>query len=99
MSSESHDSPVSELCLVTEDIYSPYEVSLLTPFTSPSYSPKPERSTPQREDLFSQPFSPATLDEPARNGSSLPEALPQLPENATLLDVAEAVRCIIRSSA
>ena len=99
MYTESLDSPVSELSVMMEDIYSPYEVSLCTPFTSPSYSPKPERCTPQSEGLFSQPFSPATLDDPTRNGPSLPKALPQLPENAMLLEVAEAVRYIIRSSA
>ncbi|KAN0084049.1 hypothetical protein V8E55_007553 [Tylopilus felleus] len=92
MYTESLDSPVSELSVMMEDIYSPYEVSLCTPFTSPSYSPKPERCTPQSEGLFSQPFSPATLDDPTRNGPSLPKTLPQLPENAMLLEVAEADR-------
>ncbi|KAI9569846.1 hypothetical protein HD554DRAFT_2327805 [Boletus coccyginus] len=92
MATEYLDSSISELSFPTEDSYSPYEASLFTPFTSPYASPKHESSTPETKGLFSLPFSPATLDDPTRNGPSLPEALPQLPENATPLEVAEADR-------
>ena len=91
MYTESLYSPVSELSLVMEGTYSSYEASLLTPFTSPNVSPASEPCTLESEGLFSFPFSPASLEDPARNGPSLPKALPQLPKNATLLEVAEAV--------
>ena len=89
------DSPFFEPSFVTEDSYSPYEASLFTsfaPFTSPPASPKTEVCRQECEGLFSFPFSPASLDDPTRNGPSLPKALPQLPENATPLEVAEVVR-------
>ena len=89
--SEDLDSPISELSLVTEGIYSSYEASLLTPLTSPYASPKPEPCTQEGDGLFSSPFLPASLDDPTRNGPNLPKALPQLLENATPLEVAEAV--------
>jgi len=91
MATEYLDS-ISELSFPTEDSYSPYEASLFTPFTSPYASPKHDSSTPETKGLFSLPFSPASLDDPTRDGPSLPEAFPQLPENATPLEVAEAVR-------
>ena len=83
--------------IVTEGSYSPYEASLFTPFTpftSPPASPKEEPCTEECEGLFSFPFSPASLDDPTRNGPSLPKALPQLPENATPLEVAEVVYAV-----
>ncbi|KAL4079389.1 hypothetical protein J3A83DRAFT_4409606 [Scleroderma citrinum] len=92
MAIEYLDTPFSELSFVTEGSYSPYEASLFTPFTSPSISPKPEPCTQECEGLFLLPFLPASLDDPTRNGPSLPKALPQLSENVTPLEVAEADR-------
>ncbi|KAF8137711.1 hypothetical protein EV363DRAFT_1414909 [Boletus edulis] len=92
MAIEYLDSPTSVLSLVTEGLYSPYEASLFTPFTSPNASPKSEPSTPVSEGLFFYPFLPASLDVPTRNGPRLPKALPQLPDNATPVEVAEADR-------
>jgi nitrate reductase (NAD(P)H) len=88
------DSLLFKPSVVTEGSYLPYEASLFTsftPFTSPPASLKDEPCTQEYEGLFSSPFSPASLDDPTRNGSSLPKALPQLPENATPLEVAEVV--------
>lgn len=93
MDTEYLDSPLAP-SITTEGSYSPYETSFLTPFTpftSLPASPKAESCTEECEGLFSLPFSPASLDDPTRNGPKLPKALPQLLENETPLEVAEAV--------
>ncbi|KAH7886818.1 hypothetical protein F5I97DRAFT_1058506 [Phlebopus sp. FC_14] len=66
-----------------------------TPLTSSlRSSPSLKSNLPLDADIFAPPFLPATLQEtdPDRNGPCLPLSLPQLPVNATPLEVAHADR-------
>ncbi|KAF9239851.1 hypothetical protein BU15DRAFT_46396 [Melanogaster broomeanus] len=55
-------------------------------------TPTSEATSPDLTDIFAGPFLPASVKGPERNGPPLPLAFPQLPANATPLDVAEPDR-------
>ncbi|KIJ61879.1 hypothetical protein HYDPIDRAFT_95803 [Hydnomerulius pinastri MD-312] len=61
-----------------------------TPLTSVRASPEP--SPLKIRDIFSDLFLPTALENPERDSPSLPLPLPQLPENATPIDIAEPDR-------
>ncbi|KAF9219482.1 hypothetical protein BS17DRAFT_740579 [Gyrodon lividus] len=52
----------------------------------------PEPTPLKIKDIFAGPFSPASPEDPKKNGPCLPQSLPQPPLNATPLDVAKLDR-------